>query len=212
MSFRAFNVGGKKAVPTTERILEKLEQFAFSGIETVEEGIQTGWVGPNHLFDGDFSPIKVFRGRYAIFALRVDTRRVPGPVLAAHTAVAITETLEAEGLEKLGAKRKRELKLQVKRELLAETPPAQKAYGVFWNIKAKKLYLQGTSKAVVEAFRSLFERSFELSLEPQSPGLCAAAWAKQNDRVQALREARPVSLALSSATNKAAAEPALAAV
>jgi recombination associated protein RdgC len=197
LSFRSFNVvKGKKSVPLTDRILERLDQFAFSGIETTEEGIQTGWVGPDHLFDGDFSAIKLFRGRFTLFAFRVDTRRVPGPVLAAHIAVAIEEVMESEGLEKLGAKRKREIKQQVKRELLAETPPAQRAYGVFWNLKARRVYLQASSKTVVEAFRALFERTFEISLEPQGPGLVAAAWAQDNDRLQALREARPMSLAL----------------
>lgn len=197
LSFRAFDITGKKkAVPTTERILERLDQFAFSGIETTDEGIQVGWIGPDHLFDGDFSPIKVFRGRYAIFAFRVDTRRVPGAVLQAHTAVAIQDTLETEGLERLSASRKRELKQQIKRELLAETPPAQRAYGVFWNLRARKVYLQATSKTVVEAFRSLFERTFELSVEVHGPGLAAASWAKHHDRLQELREARPVSLGL----------------
>lgn len=196
LSFRAFQVSGKGSVPTTEKLLGKLDQFAFAGIDTVEEGSQHGWIGPDHLFDGDFHATKVFRGRYAVFALRIDTRKVSGPVLAAHTAVAIQDVLDAEGLERLPARRKRDIKQEVKRELLAETPPSQRAYGVFWNLKARRIYLQSTSKAVVEAFRGLFERSFELSLEPSLPGVRAAAFAHEQGKVEALKDARPLSLNL----------------
>lgn len=209
LSFRAFQVSGKAAVPKTERLLEKLDQFAFAGIDTVEEGSQHGWVGPDHLFDGDFQPTKIFRGRYAVFAHRIDTRRVNGAVLAAHTAIAIQDVLDAEGLELLPARRKRDIKQEVKRELLAETPPAQRAYGVFWNLRSRRIYLQSTSKTVIESFRALFERSFELTLEPSLPGQRAAAYAQAQGRLDALKDARPLSLSM---IKPGAREPELAGV
>jgi len=194
LSFKTFEVSGKNPTPSHERLLERLEQFAFAGIDAQEEGAVHGWVAPDHLFDGDFASPKVFRGQYALFALRIDTKKVPGPVLAAHTALAIAAACEADGVEKLPAKQKRDLKREVKRQLLAETPPVQRAYGVFWNVRARKVFLQSTSKAVVEAFRALFERAFELNLEPHSPGMRAAQFARERGLTQALREARPLAL------------------
>lgn len=199
LTFRSFDVSGKNATPTKERILERLETFSFAGIDTIEEGSTYGWVAPDHLFDGDFDVAKVFRGRYALFAFRVDTRRVPGPLLQAHTAIAWRAALEAEGLERLSARQKREIKQDVKRQLLAETPPAQRAYGVFWNLRGRRVFLQNTSKSVVEAFRSLFERSFELELTPRLPGLQAAAFARAAERLDPLKNARPLDLATRSA-------------
>ena len=209
LSFRAFQVSGKGSVPTTERLLGRLDQFAFAGIDTVEEGAQHGWVAPDHLFDGDFHATKIYRGQYAVFALRIDTRKVRGPVLAAHTAIAIQDVLDAEGLERLPGRRKRDLKQEVKRELLAETPPVQHAYGVFWNVRSRKVYLQSTSKSVIEAFRSLFERTFELTAEPAMPGARAAAYANEHGKLEALKDARPLTLNL---TKPGVREPELVAV
>ena len=196
LSMRAFRVSGKNPTPKKEKVIEQLETFAFAGIESGEEGSVHGWIGPDHLFDGDFNVVKVFRGRYALFAFRVDTRKVPGALLQAHTAIAVQAAMEAEGLERLGARQKREIKQDIKRQLLAETPPSQRAYGVFWNIRNRRVFLQNTSKGVVEAFRSLFERSFDLSLEAQAPGIEAASFAREQDLLDPLKNARPLELAL----------------
>lgn len=196
LSFRTFLVSGKESNPGHQAIVNRLEKYSFSGIQLEDEGSQHGWVGPDHLFDGDFNTAKVFRGRYAVFALRIDTKKVSGPILQAHTAIAVQAALEAEDLEKLPARRKREIKLEVKRQLLAETPPAQKAYGVFWNVEGRKIHLQNTSKTVVEAFRSLFEQSFKCALEPLVPGIQAASYARENGLMKELKDARPLELTL----------------
>ncbi len=195
LTFKTFQVSGKNPTPNHERVLERLEQFAFAGIDVQEEGSVHGWVAPDHLFDGAFDFPKIFRGRYALFAFRVDTRKVPGALLEAHTALAVAAACEEAGVERLPAKQKRDIKRDVKRQLLAETPPSQRAYGVFWNISARKVFLQASSKGVVEAFRALFERTFELNLEPQMPGMQAAAYAREAGLLQQLREARPLELA-----------------
>ena len=56
-------------------------------------------------------------------------------------------------LERLSAKQKREIKSDIKSQLLVETPPAQRAYGVFWNLNGKRIHLQITSMGVVETCR-----------------------------------------------------------
>ena len=194
LTFRTYTIAGKKPLPKLETVLEKLEQFAFTGLGESEEGSMAGWIGPQHLFDGRFNLDTVFRGPYAVFALRIDTRKVPGPVLNAHTAVAVDAEMEAEGLERLSASRRREIKQQVKHDLLESYPPAQKGYGVFWNLKARKIHLQSTSKTVNEAFRTLFERSFDCELVPQMPGLTAASYAREHDTLDALQDARPLEI------------------
>lgn len=195
ISFRTFHVSGKAATPSKDRLLERLETFSFAGIETAEEGANHGWLAPDHLFDGDFNVAKIFRGRYALFAFRVDTRKVPGALLQAHTAIAFQAALEAEGLERLSAKQKREIKSDIKSQLLTETPPTQRAYGVFWNVKQRRVFFQNTSKSVVEAFRMLFERTFEVSIEPHVPGLTAANFAREKKLLEALKDAYPLQLA-----------------
>src|SRR5690242_10950187 len=73
LSFRSYEVSGKGSAPSAEKITERLERFQFSAESGgAEEGAQVGWVGPDHLFDGDFNSAKITRGRYTVFALRVD--------------------------------------------------------------------------------------------------------------------------------------------
>lgn len=206
LTIRCYAVGGKSTAPSSEKIVERLDAFAFTGLGEAEEGSVVGWIGGEHLFDGVFNIDKVQRGPYAVFALRVDTRKVNGALLNAHTAVEVAAVLEAEGLERLGGARKREIKQEIKRRLLKETPPAQKAYGVFWNVKTRRVYVQSTSKSVHEHFRGFFERCFDLSLEPQVPGVTAAAYAKANGLLEALKDVRPMQLSAAAATTKAGAK------
>lgn len=194
LTVRCYAVGGKNAMPSVEKIVERLDAFAFTGLGEAEEGSVVGWIAGEHLFDGAFDIDKVMRGPYAVFALRVDTRKVNGALLNAHTAVAVAAVMEAEGLERLGGARRREIKQEIKRRLLKETPPTQKAYGVFWNVRARRVYLQTTSKTVHEHFRGFFERCFDVSLEPQVPGVTAAAYAKANGLLEPLKDARPMQL------------------
>ncbi len=194
LTTRCFRVSGKNPTPKPEKIAERLEQLAFAGMGEAEEGAVAGWIGPEHLFDGDFEPTRLVRGRYFTFALRVDTRKVPGGLLAAHLAVEVAATKEAEGLEHLSASRRRQLKADLKRRLLTELPPVQRAYGVFWNVHSRRLFLQSTSKAVVEQFTALFERTFDLEVAPHAPGVTAAEWAREHGALDALKDARPLLL------------------
>lgn len=199
LTLRTYQVTGKGAMPQPERLLERLTKFAFSGLSSAEEGSAAGWVGPEHLFDGAFTREKVFRGQYALFALRIDTRKIPGPLLQAHLAMEVAAVLEAEGLERLGASRKREIKDVLRRRLLEELPPSQRAYGVFWNLKKRRIYIQSTSKTVNEAFRTLFERAFELELQPLPPGIVATEYAREQKILPTLTEVRPLQLVAAAA-------------
>ncbi len=106
LTLRTYTVEGRNTTPKSDRILEKLDAFAFTGLGHGDEVSLGGWVGPDHLFDGDFNIDKCFRGPFAVFAMRLDTRKVNGPLLQASLAMEIEATKEAEGLERLSAARK----------------------------------------------------------------------------------------------------------
>ena len=65
---------------------------------------------------------------------------------------------------------------------------------MFWNVHSRRVFLQNTSKTVVEHFTGLFERTFDLAVEPQVPGIQAARFAREKGVLETLREARPVEL------------------
>ncbi|MEZ0230070.1 MAG: hypothetical protein ACAI25_15715, partial [Planctomycetota bacterium] len=154
------------------------------------------WIAPDHLFDGEFDAIKMGRGHYMCFALRIDSRKVPGSLLAAHIAMEEKAWKEANAAEKIPGAKRREIKREIKAKLLEETPPSQRAFGVFWRVKSKKLFFQSTSKGANNELIELFARTFDLGLEPQLPSLIAHEVASENDRLSALGDATPLKLTL----------------
>ncbi len=196
LTFRTYRVSGKNATPTAEAVAEKLAAFKFNGLGNADEGMASGWIAPEHLFDGEFDPIKMMRGHYVCFALRIDTRRVPGGLLAAHVAMEEKAWKEANGTDKIPGGKRREIKRDLKAKLLEETPPTQRAFGVFWRIRSKKLFFQSTSKGANNELVELFARTFDLSLEPQLPSLLAQEVAQEENRLSALGDATPVKLTL----------------
>ena len=196
LTFRTYRVTGKNATPTPEAVAEKLAAFKFSGLGSADEGTASGWIAPEHLFDGEFDHNKMMRGHYMCFALRIDSRKVPGSLLAAHVAMEEKAWKEANGTDKVPGAKRREIKREIKAKLLEETPPSQRAFGVFWRVKSKKLYFQSTSKGANNELIELFARTFDLSLEPQLPSLLAHEVASENDRVSALGDATPLNLSL----------------
>ena len=89
LTFRQYDLGGKRTRFEPEYICERLSTFAFAGLASGEEGIAQGWVAPAHLFDGDFDKHRLFHGPYVTFALRIDTRKVPASLINAHAALEI---------------------------------------------------------------------------------------------------------------------------
>ena len=196
LTFRTYKVSGKNATPSAEAVAEKLAAFKFSGLGSADEGTASGWIAPEHLFDGEFDHNKMMRGHYMCFALRIDSRKVPGSLLAAHIAMEEKAWKEANGADKIPGGKRREIKRDIKAKLLEETPPNQRAFGVFWRVRSKKLFFQSTSKGANNELVELFARTFDLTLEPQLPSLLANEVAQENDRLSALGDATPLKLTL----------------
>jgi hypothetical protein len=198
LTFRTYRVTGKKTNPTPEAIAEKLSSFRFTGLGNADEGTATGWIAPEHLFDGDFDPIKLARGHFVCFALRIDSRKVPSGLLAAHVALEEKAWSDANGDAPVPAAKRREIKRDVRAKLLAELPPTQRAFGVFWRVKQHKLYFQSTSKGANEELQDLFTRTFDLSLEAQLPVPLAEGsigeGAEASERLSHLEGATPLRL------------------
>lgn len=196
LTFRTYRVAGKSATPSAESVAEKLAAFRFTGLGAADEGTASGWIAPEHLFDGEFNKDTMQRGHYMCFALRIDSRKVPGSLLAAHVAMEEKAWKEANGADKIPGGKRREIKREIKAKLLEETPPTQRAFGVFWRVKSKKLFFQSTSKGANNELVELFARTFDLDLEPQLPSLLAHEVAEENDRLSALGDATPLKLNL----------------
>lgn len=194
LTFRTYRVSGKNPQPEPKTVCSKLDKFKFSGLGASDEGTASGWVAPDHLFDGDFEDAKIMRGPFATFALRIDTRKVPSGLLNAHVALEEKAAREASGQDRVPPAERRRIKRDVKAKLLKETPPAQRAFGVFWKVRERKLYFQTTSKTPNTELIELFARTFDLELVPSLPGSMAHDVAREHDLVSGLTDAKPMKL------------------
>jgi len=168
MTFRTFDVvGSRLGRAHAASLADKLKAFRFTGLGS-SEGKASGWVGPEHLLDSDFDPIKIVHGPFLGFGYRVDKRKVPADVLAAHVAIELAAWLEANGGTRVPKGVRQKTKKDVKERLLAETTPAQKATPCWWDLSEGRLYVGSSSASVADGVRELFARTFD---DPERGGL-----------------------------------------
>src|SRR4051812_35488652 len=87
LSFRRFAVAGEAPESVSEKMLEKLAEHALMPGKFGIEEIEYGWNGGRHIFDDEFSFDNNVYADCLVFALRIDTNKVPGVVKKAYTMI-----------------------------------------------------------------------------------------------------------------------------
>lgn len=153
---------------------DKIKQYAFRSIDNIDsEAKAWGWTSIEDMLDTAWERSVPEKGEFLCFALRIDTRKVPGPVLQKHLALAIREEQEcrrAEGdTDPISKVRKKELKEQVSARLLAKIEPVPATVDVAFDTRSGCFYLGTTSASLCELFRAYAEQSFGPELQSLWP-------------------------------------------
>ena len=150
---------------------EKLEEHAFrdppqgAGKEEVE-----GWVQVHNLLDTSFEDYN--RWLYqdvALFALRVDKKRLPAKLFKATLDKKCAAWAAEREVERCTAAVRSELKEQLEADWLKRTLPSVAITEVAWNIGKGEVLLHSLSEGTADRFRKRFFRTFNLRLVPWSP-------------------------------------------
>ena len=150
---------------------EKLEEHAFrdppqgAGKEEVE-----GWVQVHNLLDTSFEDYN--RWLYqdvALFALRVDKKRLPAKLFKATLDKKCAAWAAEREVERCPAAVRTELKEQLEADWLKRTLPSVAITEVAWNIGKGEVLLHSLSEAVADRFRKRFFRTFGHKTLPISP-------------------------------------------
>jgi hypothetical protein len=123
--------------------------------------------------DTDLDHEKVFWNEFVCLGLRVDTWVVPKPLLVAHLRTAEEAILEKKGIDKLGRQAKTELKAMVLRKLRKQLVPVTRAVDLVWNVNTGVARFFSQSPKIHALAQELFEKTFRLSMVPESPGTAA---------------------------------------
>jgi len=171
LSLRRFLVLGP--VPTEADLLEGLRQDAFRPFEDGLEEERLGWCDWRNLLicppDGDW----VSQERFAIFGLRLDTRKVPSALLKAQVELRLQSLQKEKDLAFIGKEARVSLQDEVKAELMLKVLPTPKLAEVAWDLKGGMLWTTASSSKTQSALIGLFIKSFGCELQPLAPLLLA---------------------------------------
>lgn len=193
LSLRRFLVLGP--VPGEDDLQAGLEQDRFRPFEDGLEEERVGWCDWRNPLITPPERDWVSQDRFAIFALRMDTRRVPAALLKAHVDLRLQQLMKEKDLAFIGKEARVSLQDEIKAELLVKVLPTPKLVEVAWDLKGGVLWTTAGSSKTQSALIGLFMKSFGCELQPLAPLLLAGRLAPHLP-VEALMALDPYDLEL----------------
>ena len=196
LSLRRFLVLGP--VPSEADLQEGLRQDAFRPFEDGLEEERVGWCDWRNLLIAPPDQDWVVQERFAVFALRQDTRKVPSALLKAQTDLRLQSLQKEKDLAFVGKEARISLQDEVKAELLRKVLPTPKVSEVAWDLKGGMLWTTAASVKTQSDLIGLFIKSFGCELQPLAPLLLAGRMLPQVS-VESLMALDPLDLMLENA-------------
>jgi len=151
-----------------------LKARAFAPIDRrSEEERAAGFVELESPDSTEFSAGTLFYGEYALFGYRIDTIKVPGPVLRAEVD-KWAAAFEKEKGRPPSRGEKSENRSSVRQVLRNRAVPITKVHDVSWNLKSQQLQIWAASRKAVEEVLNGVETAFKVKLVPLIPSAAAA--------------------------------------
>ena len=207
LTYKTFYVQGEPPNDFQNDYLRHLSEHFFEPLSPVgEEERTTGWVPAQDPIATEFRRDQVFFNQYVVFAYRIDKWSLPAPWVKAKTRQAIAQRLpeltaeEAEKQKedgklrpsaKLSKREKDKIKLEVITEIKHQILPTMKIIDVVWNINECTLRFWSTSPKICDEFVDLFEATFGLKLDPDSPFLMARQLGFSEKQLEEMVSAEP---------------------
>ena len=193
-------------VPELDTIKEALIERAFrkfeDGLDTERYGF-CDWRNPLLVADpnwlevsGEAGDENAFEG--ILLGLRVDTRRIPGSTLKAHTSLAEKEWKDARGALFVPKEVRAEIKAEVEAKLIKEAQTVTKLIEIAWDLKGGVIYTTASGK-IAGILIETFIKCFDLKMTPYEPAMLATKVMKHDDLLSL--EALEVSWEDDAATN-----------
>lgn len=196
VTFRRYRLGGFVHNCVDDVLLAKLNRAAFGRYgSATTDGVEIGWITPQHLFDAEFGGEKIAVGRFAHLMLRMDRNSPPAAIKRSYFLMEQSAALAASGKAFLTRAEQRQAK-----DAAAQRAEAEARSGAFRRISAvpllidlerQALYFGSTSNGANEHLQRLFADTFECPMEPISAHSLAMNLAEQQGTRRALEDARP---------------------
>jgi recombination associated protein RdgC len=194
LTFTRLFVQGKPPKDLRKKYLDAVRLRKFTPLAPEDEASEAvGWCVIERPFDLDFQPDRLFYDRFVLLGFRVDKWKIPGVLLRSQVADEEQRMLSRAGREKLTRAEKEDIKLRVIGRLRKKILPTSRAFDVLWDLDAGTVLFFTHSARATEEFSALFETTFGLELQADSP-YAAAGRAQLSPAMQKLFEkVEPVS-------------------
>ncbi len=196
VSFTRFQVNGDAPKIVDETTLGTLSDYKFTETEIgAPEEIEAGFTTGEHLFDVEFNYEKNGYGDMLLFALRIDTNKVPGDVKQAYkrmnekTAAAGNPSGFASRVQKKEAAEM--ASEQVREELASGKYRRSKTIPILWDLKNQQLYCGALGNSVREMLAVQMHHAFNVELEPLTSGSIGWGILSEMGKQRDFEDARP---------------------
>ncbi|MCL1893097.1 MAG: recombination-associated protein RdgC [Holophagaceae bacterium] len=184
--------------PDEKTLCDGLVQNRFRPFEDGEEEERFGWVDWRNPLISPPDPNCISQGHFSIFALRIDTRKVPPILLKAHTELRIQNLMKEKDLAFVGREARVFLQEEVKAELLRKVLPTPRVVEIAWDIKGGIVWTTAANSKSQSHLTYLMKNAFGVELQPLAPLLLAGSLAP-NIPVGDLTALEPFDLSLEDA-------------
>ncbi len=199
ITFRRFAVIGNQPDSITQDHLDTLLEFALKEKDlSAPEEIEYGWSGGRHIFDSTFSFENNVFADCLHCALRIDTNKLPSELKQAYLIQEEESAAKKNPSGFISKMQKRDARDLVGRkiedELRAGHFRRSKLVPILWDLPGSTIYSSANGKSF-EMLAEIFERTFDLSLQPQSAGSLALRLLEPKGKRRDYEDFRPTRFA-----------------
>lgn len=172
MSFESGSVSFRMLYLPRELPADAVERFARHAappLDTLGAGEINGWVTGRHLLDRNITRDTAYYAGFLRMTLMQAERKIPEPLLRAECRMQELAHLQAEGLDKLSATARRDIRQQVTDRLLPQMPPTLRGIHLLHDATARLLYTTALSDKQLDAFQIGFAQAIGFGGVPVLP-------------------------------------------
>ncbi len=157
-----------------QKYLQSIRLRVFQPLKPEEGSIESsGWCVMERPFDLEFDAGKVYDNSYVMLGLRIDRYRIPGSLIRAQMQDEEQKLLSKSGKNRLSRNERLELRDKIVMKLRKRFTPSTRALDMVWNVDDGVVLFFTHSRRVIADFSALFEKTFGLELDEDSPYLAA---------------------------------------
>jgi DNA recombination-dependent growth factor C len=177
-----------------DRFQGRIAHHAFKEIPVEsEEERAIGWCSPRFALDVELYPEHYLFNDYLALGLRIDTLKVPGPLLKLFTQNESRRVMMEQKRESLTRYEQAEIKEKVRKELRKRLVPSIKTVDMVWHLDSGIVRFWSTSEKLNLEFQELFEQTFDVLPIPDGAytGAAYGGLGLSDEQVEKLLDLEP---------------------